>query len=184
VEALLPSVQPQVCRQAALSAGAVIAVRTVEALLPSVHKHVSRQVALIAGAVTAVLTLVGFLPSVQPQVHRQVALLASAVTAVLTLVGLLPSVHPQMLRQVALVGGFEIAVLAHVLHHHLAACAPAMAPLAPVSLIRVMRYLVSHAPQWPTRLRERNSMMSTRRMCMTDMQQHNATRDAQGPKLT
>jgi hypothetical protein len=38
---------------------------------------------------------------------------------------LLPSVHEQVLRQVALAGGFEIAVLANVLHHHLAACATA-----------------------------------------------------------
>jgi hypothetical protein len=55
VEALLSSVHQQVPRQFVLSAGAVIAVRTVEALLPSVHEQVSRQVALASGFVIAVL---------------------------------------------------------------------------------------------------------------------------------
>jgi hypothetical protein len=38
---------------------------------------------------------------------------------------LLPSVYEQVCRQAALVSGFVIAVLANVLHHHLAACATA-----------------------------------------------------------
>jgi hypothetical protein len=110
VEGLLPSVQPQVCRQVALLAGAVIAVRTVGALLPSVHQQVLLQVALVAGAVIAVCTVEALLPSVHEQVPRQVALVAGAVIAVRTVEALLPSVHEQVRRQVALLAGTVIAV--------------------------------------------------------------------------
>jgi hypothetical protein len=55
-------------------------------LLPSVHPQVRRQAALAARAVVAMSTLKGLLPTVQPQVPRQVALLGGLIPTVLALV--------------------------------------------------------------------------------------------------
>ena len=113
----LQAMNPQVSRQAALVARAVVAMSTLKGLLSSVQPQVSRQVALVARAVVAMSTLKGLLSSVQPQARRQAALVARAVVAVSTLKGLLSSVQPQVRRQAALLCESRVAVLTNVRGH-------------------------------------------------------------------
>jgi len=96
LKGLLPSVQPQVPRQAALVARAVVAMGALKGLLSSVQPQVRRQAALDARAVVAMSTCIRLLSSVQPQVLRQGALDARAVVAMSTCIRLLSSVQQQV----------------------------------------------------------------------------------------
>ena len=114
---LLTSVHPEMDRQGALEACAVVTVLTSVRLLTSVYPHMRLQGAHPACAVVTVLASVRLLTRVHSQVLRHGALFACAVVTVLTSVRFLTGVYSQVRCQGALVTCAVSAVLANMQHH-------------------------------------------------------------------